>query len=71
MQETGAYFANISYDNKEGLLLFSHEADILRKLRFIEKQKAELAVDGGQVYKAIADNKVEEIYGALATVIIS
>lgn len=50
--------------------MFSHETDILRKLRFIEKQKEEFAVDVGQVYKAIADNNTDEIYNTLATVII-
>ena len=38
---------------------------------FIEKQKAELVVDVGQVYKAIADNNADEIYKTLAMLIIS
>ena len=51
--------------------MFSHESDILRKLRLIEWLKAELVTNVGQVYQAIAKNSEQAISDALAAVVVS
>lgn len=56
---------------KEGILLFSHESDILRKIRLIEWLKAELVTHVGQLYQAIAKNSDALIREALAAVVVS
>jgi NTP pyrophosphatase (non-canonical NTP hydrolase) len=51
--------------------LFSHESDILRKLRLLESLKAELVTNVGQLYQAIARNGGQSITEGLASVILS
>lgn len=51
--------------------MFSHESDILRKLRFIEALKAELVVQVGQFYHAMAESSELKIRDALAAIVIS
>jgi hypothetical protein len=51
--------------------VFSHESDILRKLKFIEALKADLVVQVGKFYHAMAQNSDEAILGALASIVIS
>jgi hypothetical protein len=54
-----------------GRALFSHESDILRKLRFIEALKAELVIQVGQFYHAMSQNSEQAMRDALASVVIS
>ena len=51
--------------------MFSHETDILRKIRLIEWLKAELVTSVGQVFQAIAKNSQSAINDALAAVLVS
>lgn len=51
--------------------MFSHESDILRKIRLIEWLKAELVTHVGQLYQAIAKNSDALIREALAAVVVS
>lgn len=51
--------------------MFSHESDILRKLRLIEALKAELVTNVGQLYQVIAQNGGQAISDGLAGVIVS
>lgn len=51
--------------------MFSHESDILRKIRLIEWLKAELVTSVGQVFQAIAKNSQAAINDALAAVLVS
>lgn len=51
--------------------MFSHESDILRKLRLIETLKAELITNVGQLYQAIARNSEQAISEGLASVVTS
>lgn len=51
--------------------MFSHESDILRKLRLIEFLKAELVTNVGQLYQAIARNGEQAISEGLASVVTS
>ncbi|BBB90617.1 MAG TPA: MazG-like family protein [Methylomusa anaerophila] len=52
--------------------MFSQEPDILRKLRLIEGLKADLLINVGEVYRAMAQNRPQEtVAGALAEVIIT
>jgi hypothetical protein len=51
--------------------VFSHESDILRKLRFIEALKAELIVQVGQFYHACSQNSEQAMRDALAAIVIS
>jgi hypothetical protein len=53
------------------MALFSHESDILRKLRFIEALKAELVVQVGQFYHAMSESSEQAIRDALASIVIS
>lgn len=51
--------------------MFSHESDILRKLRLLEALKAELVINVGQLYQAIAKNSGQAITEGLAAIIVS
>ncbi|MEG6584387.1 MazG-like family protein [Dendrosporobacter sp. 1207_IL3150] len=51
--------------------MFSHESEILRKMRLIEWLKAELVANVGQLYQAMAKNSEQAIKDGLANVIIS
>lgn len=51
--------------------MFSHEADILRKLRFIETLKAGLVVQVGEFYRAMSDSSEQAMRDALASIVIS
>lgn len=51
--------------------MFSHESDIFRKLRFIEALKAELVVEVGHFYHAVAENREQVMREALASIVIS
>lgn len=51
--------------------MVSQESDILRKLRLIEGLKADLLVEVGKLYQAMARNQQADIGEALAQVIIS
>jgi len=51
--------------------LFSHESEILRKLRLIEGLKADLVANVGQLYQAMAKNSEQAIKEGLASVVIS
>lgn len=51
--------------------MFSHESDILRKLRLIEWLKAELVTNVGHLYQAVARNSEQAIQEALAAVVVS
>lgn len=51
--------------------MFSHESDILRRLRLLEALKAELVTNVGQLYQAIAKNSGQAIQEGLAAVILS
>ena len=50
--------------------MFSHESDILRKLRLIEELKADLLLEVGKLYQAMAQNRREAMGEALAQIII-
>ncbi len=50
--------------------MFSHESDILRKLRLIETLKAELVTTVGQLYQAVAKNSEQAIAEGLASVVL-
>jgi hypothetical protein len=56
---------------KGGIVLYSHEAEIVRKLRLIEALKAELVTNVGQLFQAVAQNADRTISQALAGVVIS
>lgn len=62
---------NTNQTGKGEWRLFSHESNILRKLRLIEALKAELVTNVGQLYQAIAQNGGQAINDALASVIVS
>lgn len=49
--------------------MFSHESEILRKLRIIEGLKAELITNVGQLYQAMAKNSEQAIIEALAALV--
>lgn len=49
--------------------MFSHESEILRRLRLIEWLKAELITKVGQLYQAMAQNSDQAICQALAQVV--
>jgi hypothetical protein len=51
--------------------LFSHESEILRKMRLIEWLKAELVANVGQLYQAMAKNSEQAIRDGLASIVIS
>lgn len=51
--------------------MFSHESDILQRLRFIEALKAELVVQVGQFYHAMAASSEQAMRSALASIVIS
>lgn len=51
--------------------MFSHESEILRKMRLIEWLKAELVANVGQLYQAMAKNSEQAVKDGLANVIIS
>lgn len=51
--------------------MFSHESEILRKMRLIEWLKAELVAHVGQLYQAMARNSEQAIKAALANIVIS
>ncbi len=51
--------------------MFSHESEILRKMRLIEWLKAELITHVGQLYQAMAKNSEQAIKEGLAAVVIS
>ncbi|MBP2642379.1 MAG: MazG-like domain containing protein [Firmicutes bacterium] len=53
------------------MILFSHETEILRKLRLIEALKAELVLNIGKLFQAVADNSEKAITSALAAVVVS
>jgi len=50
--------------------LFSHETDILRKLRLIEGLKAELVLSVGKMFQAVALNSEKAIGEGLAAVVV-
>ncbi|MEN6414047.1 MAG: MazG-like family protein [Veillonellales bacterium] len=50
--------------------MFSHESDILRKLRLIEGLKAELVTNVGQLYQAMAQNSEGAIREGIAGIIV-
>lgn len=51
--------------------MFSHESEILRKMRLIEWLKAELITHVGQLYQGMAKNSEQAIKDGLAAVVIS
>lgn len=51
--------------------MYSHEAEIVRKLRLIEALKAELVTNVGLLFQAVAKNADKAISQALAAVVIS
>ncbi len=51
--------------------MFSHESEILRKMRLIEWLKAELVTHVGALYQAMAKNSEQAIKEGLAAVVIS
>lgn len=51
--------------------MFSHESEILRKMRLIEWLKAELIANVGQLYQAMAKNSEQAIRDGLASIVIS
>ncbi|GBG56785.1 hypothetical protein HA075_08815 [bacterium BFN5] len=51
--------------------MFSHESEILRKMRLIEWLKAELVANVGQLYQAMAKNSEQAIRDGLASIVIS
>lgn len=50
--------------------MFSHESDILRKLRLIEGLKAELVTNVGQLYQAMAQNSEQAIKEGIAGIVV-
>ncbi|VBB07525.1 Hypothetical protein LUCI_2774 [Lucifera butyrica] len=50
--------------------MFSHEAEILRKLRLIEHLKADLVSNVGELLRAVAENAESAIAESLASVVI-
>ncbi|SEP40262.1 MazG-like family protein [Propionispora vibrioides] len=50
--------------------MFSHETEILRKMRFIEWLKAEIIANVGYLYQAMAKNSEQAIKEGLASLII-
>ncbi len=50
--------------------MFSHESEILRKMRLIEWLKAELIASVARLYQAIAQNSEQAIKQGLATLVI-
>ncbi|MCE5286833.1 MAG: MazG-like family protein [Pelosinus sp.] len=51
--------------------MFSHESDILRKLRFIEALKADLVIQVGQFYHAMSESSELKMRDTLASIVIS
>lgn len=51
--------------------MFSHESEILRKIRLIESLKADLVTNVGQLYHGIAKNSHQAIADGLASVVVS
>lgn len=50
--------------------MFSHESDILRRLRLIEGLKAELVTNVGHFYQAMAQNSEQAIREGLAGIVV-
>lgn len=51
--------------------MFSHDSEILRKLRLIEWLKAELVTNVGAVFQAMAKNGEQAVLEGLAAVVAS
>ena len=51
--------------------MFSHESEILRKVRLIESLKADLITNVGNLYHGIAQNSRQAIADGLAAVVVS
>ncbi len=52
-------------------MLFSHESEILRKLRLIEGLKADLISSMGELFQAMAKNSEQAIREGLAAVVMA
>ena len=51
--------------------MFSHESEILRKIRLIESLKADLVTNVGHLYHDIAQNSRQAIADGLAAVVVT